>query len=61
VTLTDTPGTAAPVVSVTVPSIDPVVDVCANTLPANSATLIRSADKTKYLKTFFIFCFPFLN
>jgi hypothetical protein len=61
VTLTVIPGTAAPVVSVTDPSIDPVVDVCANTLPANSANDISSADKAMNLKTFFIFCFPFLN
>src|SRR5687768_7412097 len=60
VAVTVTPGTAAPVGSVTVPSIDPVVVVWANTLPANSAKLISNADKAKNLKTFFIFCFPFL-
>jgi hypothetical protein len=59
--VTVTPGTAAPFISVTVPSIDPVVVVWANTLPANSAKLISNADKTKNFKTFFMFCFPFLN
>src|SRR5688500_1547908 len=61
VVVTERLSTAAPVGSVTVPSIDPVVVVCANTLPANSAKLISNADKAKNLKTFFIFCFPFLN
>jgi hypothetical protein len=61
VTFTAMPGTAAPAESVTVPSIEPVVDVCAIALPANSAKDISNADRPKNLKTFFIFCFPFLN
>ena len=60
VTFTATPGTEAPCVSVTVPSIEPVVDVWPSALPANSAKDISKADRPKNLKTFFIFCFPFL-
>jgi hypothetical protein len=61
VAVTVTPGTAAPVESVTTPSIEPVVVVWAKALPANSAKQTRSVDKLKNLRTFFIFSFPFLN
>jgi hypothetical protein len=60
-TLTVIPGTAAPLLSVTVPSIEPVVDDCAKTLPVSNAKHVRSTDKLKNFRTFFIFCFPFLN
>jgi len=49
------PGTAAPLLSVTVPSIEPVVADCAKTPPAKSAKHVRSTDKLKNFRTFFIF------
>jgi hypothetical protein len=50
-TLTVAPGTAAPAWSTTVPSMDPVVDDCANALSEKHST---NSDRTINLMLFFM-------
>ena len=56
VAVTVTPGTAAPLTSTTVPSIEPVVDVCANAVNETHRT---NSDRTIKRMLFFMLNDPF--